>query len=61
MNMKSRVIFRTLDRRCNDGIRISGITTDNIENTLEIIRKRKNLYSNWVTVIYNNEVRRVRL
>lgn len=59
--MKSRVIFRTIDGRCNDGFKINGITTDNIENTLEIIRNRKNLYSKWVTVIYNGVARQVRL
>ena len=59
--MKSTVIFRTIDRRCNDGFKINGITTDNIENTLEIIRNRKNLYSKCVTVIYNGVARQVRL
>ena len=59
--MKSKVIFITFDRRCNDGLKINGITTDNIENTLEIIRNRKDLYSKLVTVIYNGVAREVRL
>ena len=50
----------TFDRRCNGGLKINSITTDNIENTLEIIRNEE-LYSKWVTVVYNGVSRQVRL